>query len=436
MTVLHFSARMILSLTVCWVSSLGLHAATPSTGELPQKRTTLVLTPVGGATAAAELAEFTNVLAHDLAGAGPFSLGEGQATHGSQTPGTHDVKIRLVSAGDAQCRLKVSVHAPSGRQPLFQRVYQVPREQLPRMAHQVSDDLTEWKTGVRGVAASRIACSKSLGSGIQEIFCMDQDGSNSARMTWHNSVSVAPAVSPDGRLAYITYKSGSPEIWGQKKRGAVDERLYPTGRERCGLIQAPKWSPDGSQLAFAATDALGHCDIYVLSLAENGLRRLTSNAGINTDPSWKPDGKKIAFTSDRSGTSEVYAMDLESGRATKLPLDGIFNHAPSWDPSGTKLLYCSRVKRVNKILVYDLLTRTTSEVMSGALDPETPTWSPDGRKILCTDGSQGARTLAIVDLASQIINRLGFFALIQTPVWYRINFTTHSIGGHHDPKPF
>jgi len=54
-------------------------------------------------------------------------------------------------------------------------------------------------------------------------------------------------------------------------------------------VAEPQLSPDGSQIAFVSTTCTPSCvnDLYVVSAAGTGLRRLTTDAGVQR-PAWRP----------------------------------------------------------------------------------------------------------------------------------------------------
>jgi Tol biopolymer transport system component len=63
-----------------------------------------------------------------------------------------------------------------------------------------------------------------------------------------------------------------------------------------GLALTPRWSPDGSQLAFLAEDD-GAQQLHLLTLAGGEIRTLTSRKEAVDDCTWSPDGRYIAYIS-------------------------------------------------------------------------------------------------------------------------------------------
>ena len=74
----------------------------------------------------------------------------------------------------------------------------------------------------------------------------------------------------------------------------------------------PKWSPDGSQIAFLSNrttdpDRNENTDIWMIdSKKDSKIKQITTWTGSDSSPEWSPDGKQIAYL--RSTSSDNYIM--------------------------------------------------------------------------------------------------------------------------------
>ncbi|MBM3213279.1 hypothetical protein FJZ33_13770 [Candidatus Poribacteria bacterium] len=74
--------------------------------------------------------------------------------------------------------------------------------------------------------------------------------------------------------------------------------------------EIPDWSPDGQKIVFCSTRD-ENLELYVMNADGSDKRNLTKNSVEDYMPSWSPDGKKIAFRSARDGNYEVYVVDAD-----------------------------------------------------------------------------------------------------------------------------
>ncbi|WP_369059142.1 winged helix-turn-helix domain-containing protein [Caulobacter sp. 73W] len=94
-----------------------------------------------------------------------------------------------------------------------------------------------------------------------------------------------PDVARDGATAFISSRSGSPELWFAAPGG----RAVRLTRREGGAMYQPRWSPDGWRIAFIAVER-GAADVYEIGRDGSGLRRLTNNGTSKHSPVWGSDG--------------------------------------------------------------------------------------------------------------------------------------------------
>ena len=198
----------------------------------------------------------------------------------------------------------------------------------------------------------------------------------------------------------------------------------------------PKWSPDGSRIAF--TDATPgpniSTDILVLNLADGSITNLTNNFPV-TDwgPVWSRDGGTIAFVSDRDGSLDLYVMGANGGNPTRVTHNVGFTGPFAWSPDGGRFAFASDRDGAPELYVTNAagsnLTRLTNNVrFNGPFS-----WSPDGSRIafdclvdggadVCAVNSDGTN---FVRLTSDPAKDSG---AVFSPVDDRIAFVTERFG--------
>lgn len=152
-----------------------------------------------------------------------------------------------------------------------------------------------------------------------------------------NRQETAPSISADGRrLAFLSQRSGTPEIWVSNSDGSQTRRLTHFDS---GAAGTPQWSPDARRITFDAT-LEGNRDIYVIGSDGAELLRLTTDSAADGQPSWSHDGKRIYFMSDRSGSRQVWKMSSTGQHQTQLTHEGGYQAFES--PDGKTLYYAKR----------------------------------------------------------------------------------------------
>ena len=126
-----------------------------------------------------------------------------------------------------------------------------------------------------------------------------------------------PDVAPDGRIAFVSTRSGSHEVWVAEPDGSVPRQLTDVGGAR---VSGPRWSPDGRQLVVSAR-VEGHADVFVVG-PDGRTRALTDDAADDVAPTWSRDGRWVYFASNRGETWQVYRVPSAGGTAEAVTVHG------------------------------------------------------------------------------------------------------------------
>lgn len=148
----------------------------------------------------------------------------------------------------------------------------------------------------------------------------------------------------------------------------------------------PRWSPDGTRLAFKSNRGANNYDLYVMDANGGTVVRLTDHPANDQDPAWMPDGQSLIFTSERDSRGDLYRVWLSDRRVERLTHNFVGRAImPSVSPDGRSIAFAAQtLERLNfwdfQIHVLDLATgRTRGLDNSGGAC--WPTWSPDGQSI-------------------------------------------------------
>jgi tricorn protease len=142
------------------------------------------------------------------------------------------------------------------------------------------------------------------------------------------------------------------------------------------LLRQPTVS--ATQIAFTYAG-----DVWVVGRAGGDARRLTSFPGVETAPRFSPDGRQVAFTGEYAGNQDVYVVPVEGGEPTRLTWHPGADLVRGWTPDGKHVVLSSG--RSNAPTPYPKLWTVSTE---GGLERALPIprvykgrHSPDGRRI-------------------------------------------------------
>jgi TolB protein len=248
---------------------------------------------------------------------------------------------------------------------------------------------------------------------------MDSDGKNQRQITHYDSLSIEPALAPDGaKLAFVSYARGNPGIFLFSVNPIRDLRFY--NQQGAGLSGQPSFAPDGRQIVFMSSVG-GCCNIFSANLDGSGLRRITTSATINAEPKINPkNSDELAFVSGRSGPQQLYRMDIDGGGIERLT-DGTGQASnPSWNPSGQTLAFAwTRGFEPGhwNIFLMDVASRRYQQLTHEEGRNENPSWGPDGAHLVFMSTRSGTPQIWTMLADGTHLKQLTTHGQNFSPVW-------------------
>lgn len=254
--------------------------------------------------------------------------------------------------------------------------------------------------------ADSTSCSESAATGTssadqwQLVFASDRcpvlgswayyrvsaDGSDLASFSEHPTSHRRPSVSPDG--ARITFYSGigSPgfAIWVMDVDGTGAVRLTNNDGGQC-CNTGPRWSPDGSMIAFTTSreSGTGGWEVYVMNADGSDPVNVSNSPTSDFTHGWTPDGKVVMLTDvEGSDPHRMVARVAEpdgSGAEEMLPPGHMY---PYWSPDGQRVAVWDRTGEETSVYVMDVDGPEVGRVDGVVLPLESNPWSPDGSRLV------------------------------------------------------
>jgi dipeptidyl aminopeptidase/acylaminoacyl peptidase len=294
-------------------------------------------------------------------------------------------------------------------------------------------------------------------------------------LTW----TADPRLDPTGTtVAYVVARVDREDndyggsIWLAPVDGSTPPRRFTSGDKR---ETTPRWSPDGTRLAFLAKRGESKAaQLYVIPVEGGEAVRLTDLKEDVSDPAWSPDGKRIAFGSrlqdeayeeederkrrPRRITRLVYKLDNVgftvdrrqqifvvaadgSSEPEQLTSGEWENSEPAWSPDGMRIAFVSGrsedwdINLESDIFVVPAEGGEPERLTSADGTCEGPAWSPDGTRIAyrwtpdLRDFPRHTR-IAVIDVATRERRVL---TDVREPIWdgERIVFSLEDGGNTH-----
>jgi tricorn protease len=207
------------------------------------------------------------------------------------------------------------------------------------------------------------------------------------------------------------------DLWLVPKEGGTAIRLSSPA----GVESFPKFSPDGSAIAFSGNYD-GNQDVYVVPASGGVPTRLTYHGLPDRVVEWTPDGKRVLFASGRESGRErynqFYTIAPTGGPVEKLPL--AYAEFGTYSPDGKQmaLTFISQVFRNWKryrggwnadIHLFNFANNTSEKITTTDASDELPMWQGQSIYFLSDRGPEMRMNLWRYDLSTKTFAQLTHF---------------------------
>jgi tricorn protease len=221
---------------------------------------------------------------------------------------------------------------------------------------------------------------------------------------------------PDVSETHIAFVYAG-DIWLVAKGGGTAHRLSsPPGEE-----QFPRFSPDGTRLAFSANYD-GNTDVYVIPTMGGEPVRVTYHPDADRLSDWTPDGKQLLFASGRANgvgrLSQFYLASPEGGFPEVLPVP--YGDVGALSPTGQTIAYTTRDRGFRTwkryrggtapdIWLFDLETLEARNLTDSAANESRPMWHGDTLYFLSDSGPALRSNIWALDTTTEKMRQVTHF---------------------------
>ena len=255
--------------------------------------------------------------------------------------------------------------------------------------------------------------TSALQPAAHDIYTINSDGSGLTNLT-KGTVGDAlnPRWSPDGtQIAFVAGNNAPYEGWVMQRDGS-GAHVVSNPNDWCTAYVRLSWSPSGDRL-------LGDCEMveqFVINISDRTSYSLTQRWGNVADyPDWSPVDDRIAYL--RGPNISVANLDGSNGKVVAADA----NEA-AWSPDGNRIAFIRlNANQSQAIWIVNADSTKEQSVTSPAnrtISDDAPAWSPDGSRIVFwrieSDNPRGMAYLAVVNADGGTPKRITADTLLAT----------------------
>jgi dipeptidyl aminopeptidase/acylaminoacyl peptidase len=239
------------------------------------------------------------------------------------------------------------------------------------------------------------------------IVVVDADGSDPRIVTSEPLIGISSyAFSPDGQRILVTTGDGRTSLAYIATLDGAPPRLLKTDL----IIGEPSWRPEGHEIAFVGSrgfqaDGQDATGVYAMDVTTGRVRPIREHADgfYQSAPRWSPDGRQLAFnewvdSSELTVDAYIVTGDGAPPRELPRPAGAKWQFLPRWSNDGTRLVgirgYTGQDDDVRGAIVPVDGSGTGVEIVkqSGtSMCCDSPEFAPDDSFILALPTNTGGR---------------------------------------------
>jgi Tol biopolymer transport system component len=171
-----------------------------------------------------------------------------------------------------------------------------------------------------------------------DIWLVPADGGTEVRVTDDTDVEQALRWRPGANELKYEVLTQREALWARSVADGSERRLTPDP-VRMAMFDMTR---DGSQVVFPVIRGGGVMDLMTVPVAGGTPRTLVSTSSADgMDPRWSPDGSTVAFISNRAGSDDVWLVDAAGGDPRPLTTWPSREANPRWTPDGSAVYFLS-----------------------------------------------------------------------------------------------
>jgi Tol biopolymer transport system component len=144
------------------------------------------------------------------------------------------------------------------------------------------------------------------------------------------------SVAPDGKLIYVSARSGKRDLWSIRADGTAMTQLTD-GSHR---DHTPDVSPDGRYIVFQSCrcDAKSDRTFNIWRVDADGRNPIQLTRGTyDNEPAFSPDGEWVVYVTDENHVPKLRKVPIRGGDS--VPVTDEFSQHPAFSPDGKLLVY-------------------------------------------------------------------------------------------------